>query len=179
MSQQAHVDPTIQTTGEIATQRKFSMRGKPLLANGTSFDPVATAENLWLAIKVYARGGENELHAHTVEDHAFVVLQGRATFYFADGSHCEALPFEGVMIPKGTQYRFEAAEEENLVLLRIGGAQRKTQGIDDLQSYGSPKELAGTTVMASGVEKQGRTTRISTPSYKVERIPGKFFPQDR
>ena len=165
-------------TDGTAKIQKFSMRGKPLLASGTSFDALATAENLWLAVKVYARGGENELHAHTVEDHAFVVLQGRATFHFADGSSCEALPFEGVMIPKGTQYRFEAAEEENLVLLRVGGAQRRTKGIGDLQPYGSPKELAGTTVLASGAEKKGRKTRVGTPSYKVETIPGKFFPKD-
>lgn len=165
-------------SGEAGPQRKFSMRGTPLLANGTSFDPLATAENLWLAVKVYARGGENELHAHTAEDHAFLVLQGRATFYFGDGSSCEALPYEGVMIPKDTYYRFEAGEEENLVLVRIGGAQRKTAGITDLQPYGSPKELAGSTVLASGVEKKGRKTRIGTDSYRVERIPGKFFPKD-
>lgn len=179
MSSEPQMKAGTPTTGEIAAQRKFSMRGKPLLANGTSFDAVATAENLWMAIKVYSRGGENELHAHTAEDHAFVVLQGSATFYFADGSSCDALTFEGVMIPKGTQYRFEAHEEENLVLLRVGGAQRKTQGIDELQSYGSPMELAGSTVMASGAEKQGRSTRRGTPSYRVEPLPGKFFPQDR
>lgn len=61
----ANLAPTPATDGTAKIQ-KFSMRGKPLLASGTSFDALATAENLWLAVKVYSRGGENELHAHTV-----------------------------------------------------------------------------------------------------------------
>ena len=36
----------------------------PLLEQGTTYDSLATAENLWAAIKVYASGGENALHAH-------------------------------------------------------------------------------------------------------------------
>ena len=55
----------------------FSMRNLPLLEQGTTYDPLATAENLWMSIKVYASGGENALHAHGGEDHAFIVLQGR------------------------------------------------------------------------------------------------------
>src|SRR5665213_337103 len=68
---------------------KFSMRGLPLLSDGASFDALATADNLWLSVKVYSSGGENALHKHTVEDHAFVVLQGRGTFHFDDGSKSE------------------------------------------------------------------------------------------
>ena len=63
----------------------FSMRNLPLLEQGTTYDPLATAENLWVNIKVYASGGENALHSHGGEDHAFIVLQGKATFTFGDG----------------------------------------------------------------------------------------------
>ena len=125
---------------------KFSMRGLPLLSEGASFDALATAENLWLSVKVYSSGGENALHVHTVEDHAFVALQGRGTFHFGDGSTTEVLQYEGVMIPKGVSYRFQADEKENLVLLRIGAAQRKTEGIAELQRHGTPMELKGTHV---------------------------------
>lgn len=158
---------------------KFSMRGLPLLVQGASFDPVATADNLWLSVKVYASGGENALHGHTVEDHAFVVLQGRATFYFGDGSSCEALAFEGVMLPKGALYRFEAGEEENLVLLRIGGAQRKDIANRNLQPHGSPVELKGTTFDADGSTKNGRDPKTGTPALPIIRSVGKFFPQDK
>jgi mannose-6-phosphate isomerase-like protein (cupin superfamily) len=157
---------------------KFSMRGMPLLSGGASFDGLATAENLWLAVKVYSSGGENALHAHTVEDHAFVVLQGKATFHFAGGLTSEVLQYEGVMIPKGCLYRFQADEAQNLVLLRIGAAQRKTTGIDKLQKHGSPIELMGTTFDDDGGKKDGRAAKTGTPSQKIVRIPGKFFPFD-
>ena len=152
------------------------MRGLPILSQGASFDAVATAENLWLSVKVYSSGGENSLHTHPIEDHAFVVLQGKATFYFGDGSTCEAVAFEGVMLPKGSFYRFQASEEENLVMLRIGGAQRKTQGIEQLQKHGTPMELKGTAVDEDGSQKVSRAGVKKTPNPPVVRVPGKFFP---
>jgi mannose-6-phosphate isomerase-like protein (cupin superfamily) len=171
------VGPTANTIGKSGAT-KFSMRGLPILTQGASFDPVATAENLWLSVKVYSSGGENALHTHTVEDHSFIVLQGHATFYFGDGSTCEAIQYEGVMIPKGVSYRFQASEEENLVLLRIGAAQRKTTGISDLQPHGTPMELKGTTFDEDGTEKFGRGGVKKTPNPPIIRVPGKFFPSN-
>jgi mannose-6-phosphate isomerase-like protein (cupin superfamily) len=174
MAQVAPKADAIGTSGAT----KYSMRGLPQLSQGASFDALATAENLWLSVKVYSSGGENALHVHTVEDHSFVVLQGRATFYFGDGSTCEALQYEGVMIPKGTAYRFQASEEENLVLLRIGGAQRKTKGISELQKHGTPIELKGSTFDEDGTVKNGRGGVKKTPNPPIVRVPGKFFPKD-
>ena len=105
----------------------FSLRNVPLLEQGTTYDPLATAENLWMNIKVYASGGENALHSHGAEDHAFIVLQGKATFAFGDGRTSVVGEYEGVMIPKNVQYKFEADESENLVLLRVGAGERKTK----------------------------------------------------
>lgn len=156
---------------------KFSMRGMPLLTQGASYDGVAAADNLWLSIKVYASGGENALHAHVKEDHAFVVLQGRATFWFEDGSSCDALQFEGVMLPKGVKYRFEAGEEENLVLLRIGGGQRKDLANRLLQKNGNPAELKGSIFDADGSLKNGRDPKTGTPSLPIIKAPGQFFPK--
>ncbi len=157
---------------------KFSMRGLPLLSQGASFDALVSADNLWLSIKVYSSGGENALHKHRTEDHAFVVLQGRATFHFGDGSSCEARQFEGVMVPKGTLYKFQADEQENLVLLRIGGAQRTDPANRLLETYGVPVELAGDTVNADGSVKVGSDPKTGTPSQPIVPIPGKFFAKD-
>ena len=99
----------------------FSMRNQPLLEQGTTYDSLATAENLWAAIKVYASGGENALHSHAGEDHIFVIMQGKATFTFGDGRTRIVRQHEGVMIPKNVTYKFEADETENLVMLRVGG----------------------------------------------------------
>jgi mannose-6-phosphate isomerase-like protein (cupin superfamily) len=169
------IGPTKEALGKSGAT-KFSMRGLPLLSQGASFDAVATADNLWLSVKVYSSGGENALHVHTVEDHAFVVLQGHATFYFGDGTSCEAMQYEGVMLPKGVSYRFNASEEENLVLLRIGAAQRKTTGIGDLQKHGTPMELKGTVFDEDGTAKNGRGGVKKTPNPPIIRVPDKFFP---
>ena len=87
---------TIERRPNVAIDKAvlFSMRNLPLLEQGTTYDPLATAENLWMSIKVYASGGENALHAHGGEDHAFIVLQGKATFTFGDGSSTDVASME-------------------------------------------------------------------------------------
>lgn len=169
--------PTTTPIGNSGATR-FSMRGAPLLSDGASYDGLANAENLWLSLKVYSSGGENALHVHTVEDHAFICLQGRGTFHFGDGSTSDVIQYEGIMIPKGVSYRFEADEKENLVLLRVGAAQRKTQGVRPVtEGHGTPAELKGTTFDADGSEKDGRNPKTGTPAKPLVPIPGRFFPE--
>src|ERR1700712_1998922 len=117
------------------------MRNQPLLAQGTPYDSLATGENLWLAVKVYASGGENALHAHGGEDHAFIVLQGKATFTFGDGRTQVVRVHEGVMLAKEVEYKFEADTAENLVLMRVGGGERSIKGLEDLTPFGTPKDV--------------------------------------
>ncbi|MBM3598210.1 MAG: cupin domain-containing protein [Alphaproteobacteria bacterium] len=83
--------------------------------------PLASTEGMTIVLKAYAGGGENALHAHQHEDHAFVVLQGSATFYGPeDRVIAELTRYQGILIPKGALYRFHAHESESLVMLRIG-----------------------------------------------------------
>lgn len=81
---------------------------------------VAATGQLNVVLKTYASGGENELHAHTNEDHLFVVLQGAATFHGPAGERRDVFTHEGVVLPKGVLYRFIAHGGEPLVLLRVG-----------------------------------------------------------
>jgi quercetin dioxygenase-like cupin family protein len=156
----------------------FSMRNLPLLEQGTSYDPLATAENLWAAVKVYASGGENALHAHGGEDHAFIVLQGKATFTFADGATKIVSTHEGVMIPKNVQYKFEADEAENLVLLRVGGGERGVKGLDQLTPFGTPKDVVQQTKFGDGSVKVGTDAKNGETSKKRVYAKGKFFSPD-
>ena len=156
----------------------FSMRNLPLLAQGTSYDPLATAENLWAAVKVYASGGENALHAHGGEDHAFIVLQGRATFTFADGATRVVSTHEGVMIPKNVQYKFEADETENLVLLRVGGGERTAKGLDHLTPFGTPKDVVQQTTFGDGSVKVGTAAKNGETAKTRVYAAGKFFSPD-
>jgi mannose-6-phosphate isomerase-like protein (cupin superfamily) len=75
-----------------------------------------------VVLKTYASGGENEIHAHTNEDHVFVVLQGGATFFGPRGETKSVGKFDCVLVPAGALYSFHANEDEPLVMLRVGAA---------------------------------------------------------
>lgn len=100
----------------------FFELGAQLPRQGRTDTPIAATDNMWVVLKTYAACGENELHAHTNEDHVFVVLQGRATFYGPNGEIKTVGQHEGVMLPAGSMYWFRAADETPLVMLRVGAA---------------------------------------------------------
>jgi len=156
----------------------FSMRNLPLLEQGTTYDSLATAENLWSSIKVYASGGENALHSHGGEDHLFIVLQGKATFTFGDGRTSLVDVHQGVMIPKNVQYKFEADEAENLVLLRVGGGERKVKGLAELTPFGTPKDVVRQTSFSDGAVKVGNDAKNGEGSKPSVFAKGKFFSPD-
>lgn len=108
--------------GEGAVTPAFFRMRAQLLDAGNTETPLAVGEHLWLKIKVYAKGGENKLHAHPYQDHAFIVLDGRVRFHGPEGASRELGPGEGILLPKGCFYRFETVSEEPLVLLRAGAA---------------------------------------------------------
>ena len=97
----------------------FSLKA-PLLSSGNQDTPVYTTDLMWAHVKVYAEGGENDLHAHPKEEHSFIVLDGEATFVDADGVETQVHRFEGILLPMGAYYRFINTGDTNLVMLRIG-----------------------------------------------------------
>jgi len=114
----------------------FSLK-TPLLSDGRTNKVLAQTDQLKLRIKVYAQGGENGLHTHNDEDHAFVVLQGQATFHDEAGNSTVVGKYQGIMLPRGAYYYFESSGDENLVLLRAG-AGRKLEGGYRVGTHGRP-----------------------------------------
>jgi len=164
-------------TNTLPAPQPFSLRGLPLLATGMTTTPIARADNLWIHAKIYSRGGENAMHAHEFEDHAFVILQGEATFEFADGSKRRLRPYEGMLLPKGSFYRFEAHGDGNLVMLRIGGAQIGAEWSGAIER-GAPAEVrraigADGKPLASASLAKGRT-----PAEPVSLLEGQFVAPD-
>ena len=105
-----------------ATAKKasfFKMRAQ-MLEKGRTNTLLAKTDNMSAILKVYASGGENGLHTHPNEDHTFIVLQGSARYYDADGGHVDIGRHEGIMLPAGAYYWFEATSKEPLVLVRVG-----------------------------------------------------------
>jgi mannose-6-phosphate isomerase-like protein (cupin superfamily) len=140
------------TLPAAATRAQIFNLTTPYLLQGITSDERARSELLTVLIKVYASGGENRMHAHVHDDHSFIVLEGEATFHFDGEDNARVLkPFEGVMLPMGTYYRFESTGEGNLVMLRVGAAQP-----------GSPKRA----VYPEGGEK----SRDQEPYARMERI---------
>src|SRR2546423_15665078 len=97
----------------------FKLRAQ-MLEKGRTNTHLARTENMWATLKVYASGGENGLHTHPNEDHTFIVLQGSARYYDADGGHVDVGRHEGIMLPAGPSYWFQAISRVASVLVHIG-----------------------------------------------------------
>ena len=73
------------------------------------------------SVQYITDGGDNNLHAHSAEDEAFLVLGGRVRFYGkGDVVIAEIGANEGIMIPRGFPYWFESSSDEVLSIYKIG-----------------------------------------------------------
>jgi mannose-6-phosphate isomerase-like protein (cupin superfamily) len=161
-----------------AFQLKFSMRKLPLLEGGATMDLLGLAPMLWAHAKVYSTGGENALHSHEIEDHVFLILQGSATFHFGDGSSADVRPFEGVMVPRQTQYRFHANEADgNLVMFRVGAAAVKDSSDLDPR-FSLPREALKSRADTQGRYAAGDAQKNGTAAQPTVFKAGAFFAAD-
>jgi mannose-6-phosphate isomerase-like protein (cupin superfamily) len=105
----------------------FAMKGDYLSQGRVNVD-LAREDVLWLSLKINAEGGENALHAHSQEEHAFIVMEGEVTFFDDTGEGKVLRQYEGIMIPKGAYYRYLNTGGRNLFLLRVGAKLGAQQG---------------------------------------------------
>jgi len=149
---------TREKSSEAPDASFFSLTA-PLLAQGREDHNVAETDLLKLRVKVYAAGGENAMHMHPYEDHAFIVLQGEATFHINTDDNIRVVhKNEGVMLPRRVGYWFQSSAPENLVMIRVGAAEKWP---DDGRAFMDGRPFAGNSVENKEVE--------------VIPIPGKFF----
>src|SRR4249919_4192600 len=93
----------------------FSLR-TPYMKQGRITQLVAETENMWIHTKINYEGGENEIHSHLDEDHAFIVLEGQMSVFDETGAELEIKQHQGVMIPRGAYYRYLNTGAGNLVV---------------------------------------------------------------
>ena len=151
-------------TTTTSTFQTFRLRA-PRLAKGRQDTHLFTTDQLWAHLKVYAEGGENEPHQHPLEDHGFIVLDGEATFFDKDGKPSVLKKWQGIILPRGTVYRFQSSGKSDLVMLRIGAG-------SNLRAAGHGNER---------LDAAGKLTTWS-PAEEAKRlqpIPGKFFGDDQ
>jgi mannose-6-phosphate isomerase-like protein (cupin superfamily) len=108
-----------------------------LLSKGRSDFTLANTDLMTIRIKCYSQGGENALHAHPAEDHAFIVLDGAARFVGKEGEIGVLEKNQGIMLPRGVYYRFESCGETPLVLLRVGAAKERPK-VSRIKTDGQP-----------------------------------------
>src|SRR5215475_5152200 len=113
---------------EAPKAQLFSLK-TPYMKQGRVTQTVAKTENMWIATKINAEGGENEIHTHLNQDHAFIVLEGEMSVFDENGEEMKLKQYQGVMLPKGAYYRYLNTGAGNLVVLRIGaGIKGQAQG---------------------------------------------------
>lgn len=132
MSSRGEVAPIITSMEQwVSESERLAARKTPtfvhlraqLPTQGRTNQILAATPLMSVVLKTYAQGGENELHAHTNEDHVFIVLQGGATFHGPNGETREVRANDCVMVPSGALYWFAAADGvEPLVMVRVGAA---------------------------------------------------------
>ncbi len=97
----------------------------PQITGGRSHTPLAKTDLISIGLNYYAPGRKNTLHTHPGEDHAFVVLDGEATFYDKSNNATVLRKGEGIMLPDGWYYWFQSTGEKPLALLRLSGRKEK------------------------------------------------------
>src|ERR1700741_283602 len=97
----------------------FSLK-TPYMKQGRVTQLVAETTNMWIHTKINAEGGENEIHQHLDEDHAFIVLEGQMSVFDETGAELEIKQHQGVMIHRGAYYRYLNTGTDNLVVIRVG-----------------------------------------------------------
>ena len=80
-------------------------------------------------VQVVREGGENNLHSHRGMDGFWMVLAGRVRFYGpGDVVIGEFGKHEGILIPRGEQYWFESASDnEELEILQMAAFEKGTK----------------------------------------------------
>ena len=136
----------------------FGMRAR-LPTRGAADMPLAATDSMSIILKTYASGGENTVHAHPYEDHAFVVLQGKAHFFHDEGALATLYKHQGILLPRGAYYRFEAGTEEPLVMLRVGAITEPGRTPNDRVAVDG-SAFDGFSEKAVGVEPQYETDAV-------------------
>ena len=109
-----------------------------LVSQGHTRVLLAETDNCTFRIHSYGpNSGENGLHAHTDEDHIFVVLEGEAQFYDLDGALPVLKKHQALMLPKGCFYSFSNDTTGPLIMLRFGAMEKNWTG-DRLDPKGEP-----------------------------------------
>ena len=88
---------------------------------GTGDIVLPGSDDLSGVIKRYESGGENRMHSHPTENHAFYILDGEATFHLEKDENVVVVgKNQAVFLPRGARYWFHSSGASKLIILRTG-----------------------------------------------------------
>jgi mannose-6-phosphate isomerase-like protein (cupin superfamily) len=101
--------------------KTFRYRSPEGLKRDRALVPLAKTQTMLSMVQVFqGSGGEQELHMHTAMDGFWFVLSGRARFYTeGDQLVADLGQHEGILVPAGAKYWFEAGDCDRLELLQV------------------------------------------------------------
>lgn len=104
---------------DVPEARPIAYR-KPVVTRGKALVKLCRTDRMIGIVQVIAQGGENNLHSHRHADGLWFVLSGRVRFYGDEGRVIgEYGRHEGVLIPRGCPYWFEAVGGEEAEILQV------------------------------------------------------------
>ncbi|MBX9759282.1 MAG: cupin domain-containing protein [Beijerinckiaceae bacterium] len=100
----------------------FSYKKPDNLRRGKGIVELAKSTLIRGRVQIIGEGGENNLHSHKGMDGFWMVLSGKVKFYGpGDVLIAEFGKHEGILIPAGSEYWFEASGDEPLEILQMAG----------------------------------------------------------
>jgi mannose-6-phosphate isomerase-like protein (cupin superfamily) len=113
------------------------------LKRGKNVQVLCRTDRLFGAIQTLQHGGENNLHSHAHLDGVWFVLSGHVRFYTTDNEVVADLgPHEGILIPRGYKYWFEAIGDEQLQILQLEASDIPVPTMKDLAADRTDYEAA-------------------------------------
>lgn len=122
--------PAITGRPQASTQMKvFRYAAPENVKRSRALVPLVKTQTLLSMVQIFrGGGGEQELHMHTAMDGFWFVLNGRAKFYGeGDELIADLGPHEGILVPSGAKYWFEAGDCEQLELLQVEAIDHRTR----------------------------------------------------
>jgi mannose-6-phosphate isomerase-like protein (cupin superfamily) len=125
---------------------------QPEFETGRKVVTLGKTDRMVAMIAVIKSGGETNLHAHPHFDGFWMVVGGRVRFYNdVNNVLGEFGKYEGVLIPKGYKYWFEAIGDEPLEMVQIEAADLAFSDVKKRRIDYTPKTRKDSDLRIDGV----------------------------
>ena len=142
----------------------------PCLTGGRSHTPLARTDFASVGLNYYAPGRKNTLHTHPGEDHAFVVLDGEATFYDKAGNTKVLQKGEGIMLPEHWYYWFQSTGDKPLALLRFTAYKSNRPQVKRSMLKGGPEKKTRSDTLTLTASRSGSNSGNSRDPARFSRF---------